>query len=349
MLKNDPRKYYIKTRRANADLPGEHIFHIHVDAQEILPDEITELLLAAGLTYDLFDPEWHFYGKDGDQTKAFPHHAPAQHMTFVTSNTAAFEGKWEGTVAIIKQCQSKCYIEGELIVFDAPLKIKPFDEIAFKKIAPVVDVDQAPLIYKSIIDGRVHSLPALTKLRRLDPEKNGPKDRFRCGEMHMTVRDDTDPRLLELLCNLGFSVPAIPKLVESPSGALERHFDGSLVTIRDIPLTLQTTDMDLLMRVANLAVTLVEEIGGVHNGSIKIEFAIRFAILNKVDYNKSVPPVLDGVIFRKDFEHLTPDHLGSMSVNLTELTRQTRERAKTTPHSNKLEEFRIIWERSGFE
>ena len=346
----DPKNYqraYIKTKRANADLPGEHIFHIHVDAQEILPDTITEMLLAAGLTYDLFDADWNFYGKDGDKDKAFEHHAPAQHMTFVTSNAAMFEEKWQETVAIVKKCQAKCYIEGELIVLDSPLIAKPFNELTFKKIAPVINPTENQFIYRSAIDGLDHSLPALIKLRRLDPFKNGPKDRFRCGEMHMTVRDDTDPRLLELFCNLGFSVPAIPKLVESYDGTLDRNFDGSFFTIRDIPLTLQATDMNLLMRVANLAVTLVEEIGGVQNGSVKIEFAIRFAVLNGVDYNNSVPPVLDSAVFRHDFENLSSNHLGSMEVDLIDLTRQTRERAKSTPHVNKLEEFRLIWDRSG--
>ncbi len=340
--------FYIKTRRAAAsDRPGQYCFHIHVDAQEILPEEITTALLDSGLSYDLFDPDWHFYGKDGDPKKPFEHHAPAQHMTFVTSNTAKFEEMWSRVVEIIKQCPAKCYIEGELIVVDQPLPRKTFDTTAFERLAPVVEWWQAaPFTYLSAIDGQVRSLPAIVNLRRLDPVKNGQRDRFRSGEVHITLRDDTDGRLLELLCNLGFSVPAIPKLVEAEDGTLARHTDGSLVTIRDIPLTLQAVDMNDLMRVANLAVTLIEAIGGVVDGSIKVEYATHFAMLNGVDYYNSVPQVLATVAFRDDYKHIDAKHLGSMTIDLAKLTRQARQHAKTAPHVDKTDQFRRIWESS---
>lgn len=340
-------KYYIKTRPGEGRENEFQAFHIHVDSQEMLPDEITEQLLEAGLTYDLFDPDWHFYGKDGDSTKPFGHHAPVQHMTFVTSNAAKYRELWKKTVAIVEQSTAKCYIEGELIVLDEDLPVKDFDELEFEKVAPVVKVEDAgEFYYRSAIGSVARSLPALVTQRRLNPAINGKRDRFRKGEMHLTLRDDTDPRLLELLCNLGFSVPAIPKLVESENGALERNGDGSLKMIRDIPLTLQTTDMRQVMKIANLAVTIIERVGGVKDGSIKIEFATHFAILNGVDYNSFIPPVLDTISFRDDYADIGYDRLGSMKVSLAKLTRMTRERVRTAPHEDKIARFREIWSRS---
>lgn len=344
----DKNKFYIKTRRAaDTGKAPQYCFHIHVDSQELLPATTTKTLLDQGLTHDLFDHEWHFFGKDGDPTKPFENHAPAQHMTFATSNAAKFSEMWPRVVKIVEQCPAKCYIEGELIVVDQPLLAKAFDLGAFERLAPILESKKATsFFYHSAIDEKIRSLPAVISLRRLDPAKNGARDRFRSGEAHITVRDDTDPRLLELLCNLGMSVPAIPKLVESEDGALARYHDGSLVTIHDIILTLQAVDMVALMRVANLVVTLIETIGGVKDGSIKIEFATHFAILNGVDYNKSVPPVLDTVQFRPDFEYLDPNHLGSTAINLAELTRQAHKRARTAKHEDKTKQFRDIWERS---
>ena len=303
-------------------------------------------MLSAGLTYDCFDQEWAFFGKDGDPHKEFGHFAPIQHMTFVTSNAAKYRQMWRQTVDIVERCPAKCYIEGELIVLDKPLPTKPFDLDVFNRLAPILgDDDPTPFKYRSAIDNKTRSLPAAVSQRRLNPSKNGRRDRFRKGEMHLTLRDSVDSRLLELLCNLGFSVPAIPKLVEDLSGRLERHSDGSLLIIRDIPLTLQTTDMRSLMRIANLAVTLVELIGGVDDGSVKIEFATHFAVLNGVDYSNSIPPVLDRVIFRDDFEHLGFNELGSIKANLADLTRQTRLRVKTSLHHDKIARFSEIWAR----
>ena len=342
-------KYYIKTRPGEGRENEFQMFHIHVDSQEILPDETTKALLEAGLTYDLFDPEWHFYGRDGDPSKPFEHHAPAQHMTFVTSNRAKYRELWQKTVEIVEKSPTPCYIEGELIVLDEDLPVADFDEKAYEQIAPEVkDESSTPFNYVSAIDGKRRSRPAKVSMRRLNPGLNGKRDRFRRGEMHLTLRDDTHPKLLELLCNLGFSVPAIPKLIESNEGTLERNRDGSLKMIRDIPLTLQTTDMREVMKVANLAVSLIEKIGGVKDGSVKIEFATHFAILNGVDYNAFVPPVLDSVSYRDDFSHLDYNRIGSLEVNLAKLTKMARERSKSAPHEDKMERFREIWAKEQF-
>ena len=202
-------------------------------------------------------------------------------------------------VGIVEKSEARCYVEGELIVLDEPLPAKPLNYEAFERVAPRSDGEgQFPTYCSAIEKGQARTLPALVELRRLDPLKNGKRDRFRRGEMHLTLRDDTHPLLLELLCNLGFSVPAIPKLVESEDGDLERNPDGSFRKILDIPLTLQTTDMRLLMRVANLAVTIIEQVGGVGDGSIKIEFATHIAVLNGVeerlarDFNDSLAHTL---------------------------------------------------------
>jgi hypothetical protein len=303
--------------------------------------------LDAGLLYDLFDADWHFYGKDGDRSKPFEHHAPAPHMTFLTCNAAKYRELWQRTVEIVRACSAKCYLEGELIVVDEALPAKDFDAEAFERIAPVVkEKSAAPFFYRSAIERVIRALPAFVTLRRLDPVKNGPRDRFRRGELHLTLRDDTEPRLLELLCNLGFSVPAIPKLVEGENGTLLKNLDGSWLKIRDIPLTLQAMDMRALMRVANLAVGLIEAIGGVQNGSVKIELAIKFEVLNGVDYHSAVPPVLDMVRFRGDFEHIDATHLGSIAANLAQCTRRTRSRTKTASHDDKAVQFQRIWQRT---
>ena len=343
-MNEELKRHYIKLRPDLAREDETYAFHIHVDSRELLPNSITESLISAGLTYDCFDQEWAFFGKDGDPHKKFVHFAPEQHMTFVTSNAEKYRQMWRRTVEIVKNCSSKCYIEGELIVLDKMLSTKPFDLEMFNQIAPViVDGDATSFKYHSAFDGQIRSLPALIKQRRLNPQKNGRRDRFRRGEMHLTLRDSVNKRLLELLCNLGFSVPAIPKLVENGAGGLERNGDGSLLVIRDIPLTLQTTDMRSLMRVANLAVTLVEKIGGVDDGSVKIEFATHFAVLNGVDYNSSIPPVLESVTLRKDFEHLGFNNLGSIEANIANLTQQTRFRVKTAVHEDKIARFKEIW------
>ena len=343
----DVSKHYIKTLQPAGKEPEVYHFHIHVDAQEVMPDSTTCELLDAGLTHDYFDPDFHVYGRDGDPTLPFEHFAPVQHLTFVTSNAAKYREMWHKAVDIVERSGSECYVEGEFIVVDEPVKCKPFDPTAFDRLAPVVDrAKSAPFNYKSAIDGKIRSLPAVVTLRRLNPELNGRRDRFRRGEMHLTLRDDVHPMLLELLCNLGFSVPAIPKLVEGDDGALVRQADGEFAIVRDMPLTLQTVDMREMMRVANLAVSLIEEIGGVADGSIKIEFATHFAVLNGVDYSTSVPPVLDKVKFRPDFVHLDHNHLGSINANLAALTRNARQVVRTAPHQDKIQRFKEIWSKT---
>jgi hypothetical protein len=343
----DFHKHYIKTFNHAGKVPEVYHFHIHVDAQEIMPESTTRELLEAGLTHDYFDPDFHVYGRDGDPTLPFEHFAPVQHLTFVTSNGAKYHEMWLKAVEIVQRSGSECYVEGEFIVVDEPIKCKPFDLAAFDRLAPVIDPDTSALFnYKSAIDGKIRSLPAVITLRRLNPGINGRRDRFRRGEMHLTLRDDVHPMLLELLCNLGFSVPAIPKLIEGEDGALVRKADGEFATVRDMPLTLQTLDMRQMMRVANLAVTLIEEIGGVADGSIKIEFATHFAVLNGVDYSASVPPVLDTVKFRPDFAHLSHNQMGSINANLAELTRKARQAVRSAPHQDKVQRFKEIWSKT---
>lgn len=344
MLKEEFLQHYIKIRRDEGREYETAAFHIHVDSQEVLAEEITRRLLESGFTYDLFDPEWRFYGRNGDPNLPFDHYAPVQHMTFVSASVEEYRKRWKKAVEIVKDSNAQCYIEGELIVLDEDLPVKEFDYEAFEMVAPRAAQPASFAIYRSAIEpGVKRLLPAQISLRRLDPERNGRGDRFRRGEMHMTLRHDTHPLLLELLCNLGFSVPAIPKLVESADGGLERNPDGSLRKILDIPLTIQTTDMRQLMRVANLAVTIVERVGGVVDGSVKIEFATHFAVLNGVNYNDSIPPVLDRVIFREEFESLGYNKLGSIDADLAQLTRHARNRVRRAPHDDRIVKFEKIW------
>ncbi len=343
----DFQRFYIKTLPSPGREKEVYHFHIHVDAQEIMPETTVDALLSAGLTHDYFDPDFHVYGRDGDPAKPFEHFAPVQHLTFVSSNIEKYREMWHRAVEIVERSGAGCYVEGEFIVLDEELPTKPFDREAYEQIAPRLKGGAAePFAYKSAIEGCWRSLPAEVTLRRLDPQKNGRRDRFRRGEMHLTLREDVHPLLLELLCNLGFSVPAIPKLVEGEDGKLVKQEDGSWKVIRDMPLTLQTVDMRSMMRVANLAVTLIEEIGGVADGSIKIEFATHFAVLNGVDYETSIPPVLDRVDFRPDYETLSFNRVGSIPANLAHLTRTARKTVRTAPHEAKMERFKEIWSRT---
>lgn len=340
----EPRQLYIKTNRAES-APSD-VLHIHVDAQEEFSDITIQELLGLGFYKALFDHTWQVLGKNGDPTLPFDHHEPKVHLSFSTSSLTKYKEVWKKTVALIEQSGVPAYVEGELIVLDQPLPSKPFDEGVFKKLLPTMVAEQPAFAYRSAIDGHLHLLPALVKIRCLDPEKNGRQDRFRRGEAHLTVREDIDPRLLELLCNLGFGAPAIPKLVEGEDGKLKRNVDGSFVIIRDIPLTLQTLNMRALLRVTNLVVSLIEAIGGIRDGSIKLELATHFAVLNGVDYQTSIPPVLDTAEFHPNFAYLDQNHLGSQVINLGELTKKTRNRARTAVHVDKTELFCRIWERT---
>lgn len=100
----------------------------------------------------------------------------------------------------------------------------------------------------------------------------------------------------------------------------------------------------MLMKFANLTTTIVESIGGVSDGSIKIEFATNFAVLNGVDYNSCIPPVLDCVEYRDDFEDISHDHLGSIPANLAELTKMTRKRVRSAEHIDRMKRFEEIWD-----
>jgi hypothetical protein len=344
-MQHSSRQLYIKLKHDH-QLNGEPAhYHIHVDAREEMPASCVDKLLGAGFFYDFFDHEYRIKGLNGDPTAPFPSYAPLFHFTFVTSSTATYRKQWQVARDIVSLSHVACYLEGELIILDEPLSAKPFDQEEYELTAPRLNTSTAdPFKYVSAIDNCLRSLPAVTQLRRLDPVRNGPRDRFRVGEVHLSLRDDTNPRLLELLCNLGFSVPAIPKLVETVDGTLETHDDGTLKIIHDIPLTLQATNMFDVVRITNLAVTIISRIGGVEDGSIKLERAINFEVFNGLDYNDGMPPVISNMIFRDDFSDIQSSHIGSRQISISELGRTVGHRAKFARHIDKKKIFDQVWQ-----
>ncbi len=256
---------------------GNPLFHIHIDAQEHVSERTDAEFVKEGFKRDMFDPVFRIFGRDGDSAKPFPHHAPIAHYTFESFSEDEFEDMWKVADRIVKSSTIRAYNEGELIVFDLPITPKPFDRTAFDQIVPRSSSKDC---YISAILGEARQLPALISTRRLDPDRNGPGDRFRNGEIHLTVLEDgSEPILLELLANLSLSAPAIPKVM-----------DGKVV--RDIAFTLQAKDMAKVLRVGNLLLHLMNTIGGFTDASIKVELAIRFALFGNVDYNSHVPPIL---------------------------------------------------------
>ncbi len=288
-------------------------FHIHVDSREPLESKVLEALLGTGLVDDSFDHEFKAKGLNGDSEAEFPHYEPMTHMTFKTRSKSEYDNVWKKAVEVMRLSECQAYLEGEFIPLDRELTPKEFDYEAYNGLCPIAGADVVAeydnaesLAFISAIERTKRSLPGKATTRRLNGV-GGQK--FRVGEIHLTVRDDTHPLLLELLFNLGFSAPAIPK--QLPSGEV----------IRDIPLTLQVMDMDVAVRIANLAVTLINEIGGVNNASIKVEYATSYALFNEIDHETGIPPVVASFNVREDFRHLTADKIGQFECNLPELTR----------------------------
>jgi hypothetical protein len=308
-----------------------------------------------GLTYDLFDVDMHLYGKNGDPSQPFPHYAPFVHMTLATSSHKKYSEIWPQVTEVIKNTDAKCYNEGEFIPVDLELKNPDFDEDAYNRYAPISEKDDvgSDVTFKSALSGEKRKLPADISLRRLDPTKNGPKDRFRAGEMYITLRDDTDPRLMELLCNMGFSAPFIPKLVEGEDEKLMIDESGAPLIVNDIPFTLQVTDMRDVVKVANLVLAMIEEIGGVRDGSLKIEYATHFEILNGVDYHSQVPPVLSYFELRRGLEkqaHVPylngAPQLGRTGKQLKDFYRDAKSIAETSIHRDVGSDFDEIIQRT---
>jgi hypothetical protein len=348
---DDPlRRLYIKLRPGNPHADAPVFFHIHVDAKEPLPDWAVDDLLALGMVFDSFDHEYRIYGADGDPTKPFPSYAPLIHLTFMTASSDVYRRRWREIHRIALAAGTPCYLEGELVILDEPLTPRPFDDAAFDRVAPLNNGEYPAALqlpYTSAIDGRTRLRPGFARLRRLDPVRNGRRDRCRAGEVHLSVRGDVHPRTLELLCAMGFSAPAIPKLVESDAGLITTDAAGAPVVIHDLPLTIQAMSLDEVVRMTNLAVSVADAVGGVEEGSIKLERMINFEVLNGLDYAGGVPPVIEAIELRSDFQHLGSDRIGEHAIDVGALTRSAGRRASSSPHVDKRVAFDHIWSQTG--
>jgi hypothetical protein len=337
------RQLYIKLQRRPAHDAETSHYHIHLDARSPLPDLTVKRLLNAGFIFDFFDHNYRIFGFRGDRLVPFPSYAPNVHFTFVTPSVSCYRKQWEVARRVLSGTTTPCYLEGEFVVLDQPLDRKSFDNEAYERVSPrLIGTSATAFQYVSALDGQTRSLPCIVELRRLDPSHNGVRDRFRVAEVHLSLRDDTDPRLLELLCNLGFSAPAIPKLLEGPDGALERTENGEWKIFHDIPLTLQSMSMDDIVLVTNLAHRISEQIGGVHEGSIKIERIVNFELLNGVSYTRDIPPVIKSLRFRDDYSELSSKQV-SILPPLRELARAAGRQAKTAVHRDKRMRFEEVW------
>ena len=97
--------------------------------------------------------------------------------------------------------------------------------------------------------------------------------------------------------------------------------------------------------IANLATLIVEEVGGLSDGSLKIEYATDFVVCNGVDYYRHVPPVV-AYYAVSDYVCL-PESLNNRVVyasgkTLREHIRHSKSVAKSIPHSDKSAAFETI-------
>ena len=323
--------FYVSTK-ASGDPNERAKFHVHIDAQQLLSGRTTLALLGAGLTYDVFDPNAHIYGVDGDETKPFGCHNPAQHMTLATQSFEEFIDRMALAINIITASGEQAYIEGEYITYDEKIAPKPFDMAAYNALVPLATLEDKHS-FLSAITGERRVLPALAIQRRLqpgvvDPLRKKPDPAARTGEVHLTLRNDTHPLLLELFGNMGFACPAISKFLEGDNELLALKDNGSLREVVDFPLTVQTLDMKTVQTMANVAVYLCEEIGGVKTGSWKLEIAPQFWVARNIDYNTQVPPVIKQLHIDQRFHGLPKNRIGTIPINMGNAVRMITDIAK---------------------
>ena len=253
-----------------------------------------------GFKQDNFDHTYRAFGKGGDPNKEFDHYEPNIHLTFKCSDPITYWQTWVQARDTLMRSAARAYLEGEFLPLDIELDPKPFSARSFSKLAPRVSSKaMAEHSYQSAIDGEVRLLPLQVTRRRLRPGLGGRgrNEQFRAGELHLTLRDTSEPRLLELLYNIGLYGPAIPKLLANSSGGIQTDENGNSVIVRDIPFTIQGARMSEVNKIAVALLELVEAIGGYECGSLKTEIATDFALFN-VEPSKDLPPVVDQIYVR---------------------------------------------------
>ena len=198
---------------------------------------------------------------------------------------------WQALLeAIYQPMPLPYYLEGEIICFDKQLRSKPFDENAYHRWLPEV-AGNHPFANYFVNNNQERESHARALIWHAEKRPLHAHERFRTGEIHLTVRrEGCDPRVLQLLGALGFSTPAIPKYIQAANGnGLVAGRDAAPIVVHDLPFTIQARSMPSLRLLANAIVTILEDIGGFNLATIKVEPILIAEIY--CDRNH-IPPIL---------------------------------------------------------
>jgi len=212
----------------------------------------------------------------------------------------------EVALAVNNVIELPYYLEGELLQFDKKLKGSPFNKARFEEWFPkLLESESSDFAIK--VSGEVSDRESFMQIskRRLDPESKGSHEKFRSVEVHITMQQEgTDPMLLEIMGHLGFSGPAIPKYILAEDGkSLVTGDDGNPTIIHDIPFTIQALNLPKLRQLTNAVVTMLEEVGGFEQASVKLEPILSYEVTDRVDYSEQMPPILETLELRPDILH----------------------------------------------
>jgi hypothetical protein len=210
-------------------------FHIHIDAISLEPEFEGFLLNDLG-----------FWRSDFcGHPEGMPHFEPAHHLTQKTGSSMEYKSMLDRVLAYVKYHDTAMegYIEGEFIPFDVDIPDLPYDAA----VSPPF---------------RIH-------------KTNLSEGTFREDEIHITLsRDDSDPRLIKNLLDMGFFAAYLPKVY------------GVAVV-----LTVQGTKKQIQELWEPLCSYLIK-VGGARNCSIKEERITHWWLSHA---NAHLPPVADYV------------------------------------------------------
>jgi hypothetical protein len=211
-----------------------YMFHIHVDASSIAPD--FDLYLSEELGFQRND-----FGGHPDNVEAYE---PPNHLTLKTTSSEVFKTVFDAVVAYASNRPAMHgYVEGEFIPLDREIALIPFNA----GVRPPFRFTTSGL----------------------------PPGTFRETEIHITLsRDQSDPRLLQVLEQMGFFAAFLPK----PYGMAEIF-------------TVQGTREKINILLQPL-IEYLERAGGAAECSIKEERIARWWVSS---LDVSMPPVVDTI------------------------------------------------------
>lgn len=327
------------------------LFHIHIDAQQVIPDEAVQELLATG-----------FRRSDSQRPQDITHQplntaAPINHMTLQTSDKEVLKRAMKAADTILLHHKVHSCTELEYIALDKPLETRrEFDQAAFDRFAPNAthaDIAAGKNTFDSpVVDDKGKTtgwtekrlLPIKAIKRRLDPigaaqagktmKEAGAKEHFRNSEAHIAIRKDgLDPRTAALLQAIGYTQPEIPKAVIGNDDEIMRRPDGNPKIFVEMPMTIQVaqTPGDLIAVTDIVVKKVLQEIGGVgaeaspgiETASIKYKPATGFGLYNGRKADGSIlhfDPALDEPMIADHFvdvnrQRLTQERLSEMGGN----------------------------------